>query len=105
MFQHRRLSLAGLILLISVFSSAAQTKEPTQGEAKQQKSKTTSSKDQSLKGTKVAEADPAAIERRNTAISLLTSLADDARSFKDQKVRARVLAQTADALWTTDQER
>ncbi|MFL6546829.1 MAG: hypothetical protein ACJ8LM_16825, partial [Candidatus Udaeobacter sp.] len=105
MFQHRRLSLAGLILLISLSSLVAQTKEATQGEVKQQKSKTSTSKDQSLKGTKVAEADPAAIERRNTAISLLTSLADDARSFKDEKIRARVLAQTADALWTTDQER
>jgi len=105
MFQHRRLSLAGLILLISVFSSVAQTKEPAQGDAKPQKSKTTGTKDSSLKGTKTTEADPAAIERRNTAISLLTSLADDARSFKDEKIRARVLAQTADALWTTDQER
>src|SRR6185295_16655270 len=69
------------------------------------KSKPTASKDQALKGAKLAEPDPAAVERRNLAVSLLTSLADDARSFRDQKLRARVLARTADALWTTEPER
>ncbi|HLL77759.1 MAG TPA: hypothetical protein VK421_21050 [Pyrinomonadaceae bacterium] len=52
-----------------------------------------------------AEADPLAEIRRTTAISLITSLADEARSFRDETLRARVQARAADALWETDQER
>ena len=52
-----------------------------------------------------AEADPLAEVRRTTAINLITSLADEARSFRDEALRARVQARAADALWETDQER
>ncbi|HYY43069.1 MAG TPA: hypothetical protein VE775_10080 [Pyrinomonadaceae bacterium] len=52
-----------------------------------------------------AAADPLAAERRAQATSLLTSLADEARGFHDETLRARVQAQAADTLWTTDQER
>ena len=51
------------------------------------------------------EADDAATQRRTVAISLVTSLADEARGFKDQTRRARVQARAADILWDTDQER
>src|SRR5437899_6969669 len=44
-------------------------------------------------------------ERRANAQSLLMSLASDAGSFKDQRLRARTLARVADALWDTDAER
>src|SRR6266436_6632466 len=44
-------------------------------------------------------------ERRANAQSLLVSLASDAGSFKDQRLRARTLARVADALWDTDAER
>ena len=97
MLRTLRISVAGLLLLSPlslVFAQATKEKE----EPKEQKPKTTVSKDRSLKTANVAEADPAAVERRNVAVSLLTSLADDARSFRDQKLRARVLARTADAL-------
>lgn len=70
-----------------------------------QKPKPTASKDQALTGAAVEEADPAIAQRRTTAIALLTSLADDARSFKDPALRARVQARAADALWTTEPER
>jgi hypothetical protein len=46
-----------------------------------------------------AEADPLAAQRRATAVSLLTSLADKARSFRDGTLRARAQARAADALW------
>ena len=69
------------------------------------KPKPTASKDQPLKGAVVEEPDPLVAQRRLTAISLLTSLADDARSFKDPALRARVQARAADALWTTEPER
>jgi hypothetical protein len=43
--------------------------------------------------------------RRTTAISLVNTLADDARTFRDAALRARVQARSADALWDTDRER
>ena len=49
-------------------------------------------------------ADPIAEARRTMAGSLLTSLADEARSFRDLALRARVQARSADALWDTDPE-
>ncbi len=51
------------------------------------------------------EVDPVAEQNRLTAISLLTTLADDARSFRDESLRARVQARVADALWETDKDR
>lgn len=50
-------------------------------------------------------ADPLADARRATAISLISSLADEARGFRDETLRARVQARAADALWETDAER
>src|SRR5437667_12191989 len=44
-----------------------------------------------------AALDAEAEQRLTTAMALLTALADDAKSFKDNKLRARVLAQAADA--------
>ena len=38
------------------------------------------------------------------AVSLLVSLSNDARSFTDQKLRARTLSRIADALWEVDPE-
>src|SRR4051812_17938087 len=46
--------------------------------------------------------DPVASERRATAITLVTSLADEARGFRDEQLRARVQMRAADALWETD---
>ena len=54
---------------------------------------------------KSEEVDEAAAQRRTVAISLITTLADEARSFKDQTRRARVLARAADVLWESDPER
>src|ERR1043166_9128156 len=51
------------------------------------------------------EADAEAAQQRTVAISLVTSLADEARSFKDQTRRARVQGRAADVLWDTDPER
>jgi hypothetical protein len=48
---------------------------------------------------------PLAEQRRTTAITLISSLADEARSYQDPTLRARVLARAADALWETDAER
>ncbi|HEX8118005.1 MAG TPA: hypothetical protein VF521_12100, partial [Pyrinomonadaceae bacterium] len=44
------------------------------------------------------------MQRRATAVSLLTTLADKARSFRDMTLRARAQARAADALWELDTE-
>lgn len=49
-----------------------------------------------------AAAERAARERRATALSLLVTLADDVRSFTDQRLRARTQARIADAIWDAD---
>jgi len=54
---------------------------------------------------KSEEVDEATAQRRTVAISLITTLADEARSFKDQTRRARVQARAADVLWDSDAER
>jgi hypothetical protein len=51
-----------------------------------------------------ADADPLVAQRRAMAVSLLTSLADKARSFRDGTLRARAQARAADALWELDPE-
>src|SRR5215203_1713586 len=51
------------------------------------------------------EADADAAQQRTVAISLVTSLADEARTFKDQTRRARVQARAADVLWESDPDR
>ena len=49
-------------------------------------------------------ADILAAERRKQAQSLLITLASEARSFRDQRLRARALARIAEALWEADSE-
>jgi hypothetical protein len=51
-----------------------------------------------------AEADRIRKERQSQAHSLLISLASDARSFRDQALRARSLARIGDAVWDMDAE-
>lgn len=51
-----------------------------------------------------AATDPLDAQRRAAAISLLTSLADKARTFRDGTLRARAQARAADALWESDPE-
>ena len=57
------------------------------------------------KTSKGEEPNPLALQRRTIAISLLTSLADEARSYQNQTLRARVQARAADALWESDVEK
>jgi hypothetical protein len=51
------------------------------------------------------EADAEAAQQRTIAISLVTTLADEARSFKDLTRRARVQARAGDVIWDSDPER
>jgi hypothetical protein len=60
---------------------------------------------QSKPAAKRDRPDPLAGERRTTVLVLANSLAEEARSFRDESLRARVLARTADALWEAERER
>lgn len=72
-----------------------------QSPAKTKKTPTTTATDSSVRGV----VDPLFAERRANAISLINSLADEARGFHEETLRARVQARAADALWDTDKER
>lgn len=51
------------------------------------------------KASAAKEVDPELAQRRSIALGLLTSLAIEARSYRDESLRARVQARVADALW------
>ena len=57
------------------------------------------------KNKETSAAAKARIEQKKAlGISLLVSLANDARNYQDQKLRARTLSRIADALWEPDPE-
>jgi hypothetical protein len=80
----RRLLVVFLLLTLTVSAAIAQVK-PSK--------------------VKAEEPDAEAEQQREVALSLVISLADEARSFKDQTRRARIQARAADVLWASDPER
>lgn len=54
--------------------------------------------------TKLADLNSRDPQKRAFAITLLVSLADEARSYHDLALRPRVLARAADALWDVEQD-
>ncbi len=54
--------------------------------------------------SKLGERDSLEAQRRIFAISVVTSLADEARSYHDLALRPRVLARAADTLWAADSD-
>jgi hypothetical protein len=89
-----------IVLCLLVFSAtvAAQSNQVKKPElAKPVAANTTPTKD--------PEAERLFRERREQAQSLLISLANDAGSFNDQRLRARTLSHVADLLWETDADR
>jgi hypothetical protein len=94
----RRPLLILLFLSVLCVTAAAQ---PNQA------NKTAPVKEVASKGKSAADLEAERIlrERRAQAQSLLISLAADAGSYTDQKLRARTQARIADALWDADTER
>jgi hypothetical protein len=80
--------LVALQIVSSAQAPATKTKKPTPKKV----------------AAEVERADALAEAQRTMASSLLTSLADESRSFRDLALRARVQARSADALWDTDPE-
>lgn len=79
------------ILCLTTFSVHAQTSVPV---SKQQRTGKGSAK----------EVDPEVAQKRSIALSLLSTLAIEARSYRDELLRARVQARVADVLWDHDQQ-
>src|SRR5687767_15786037 len=91
----KRVSLLAVALCSALSPVAGLAQEP---QAKPKPARTAAKKP-------AAEVDPMAEIQRTTAISLVSSLADEARAFRDPALRARVQARAADALWETERER
>ena len=94
MIRHRRLFLAASCLAALASSAAAQGQA-----ARTEKKKTPAAR------PSAEAADPVAEMRRTTAIAAVSSLADEARDFRDPALRARVQARAADVLWETEREK
>ena len=97
MSQRPRIVILSLVLLASSSVSLSQT--PAEKKAAPQKPA------KAARPTRERADAAADDERRTTVITLAASLADEARSFRDEQLRARVQMRAADALWETDQER
>jgi hypothetical protein len=94
-----------LFIALSLFASASPLQAWQEEAAKPKRSAARKAPVATTPAAAVGEADPLAEMRRTTAISLITALADEARNFGDQTLRARVQARSADALWDTDREK
>jgi hypothetical protein len=81
-----------LCLVLSGTAAHAQTPDP-------KPAKTTAAKPAASSEEELAQK-----ERRAKARSLLVALSSDARTFRDEMLRARSLARIADALWQVDAE-
>jgi hypothetical protein len=88
MFSLPRIGPVSLLLCVSVFPVLAQTP---------------ATKPAAAKTAPPTDAEQVKV-RRAQARSLLISLSTDARTFRDQTLRARSLARIADALWQVDAE-
>jgi hypothetical protein len=85
---------ASLVLLASAVLNAQTAPPKSQSDkAKSQERSAASAKD-----------DPELRQRRSVALSALEALAIEARSYRDEPLRARVQARIADALWDQDQD-
>lgn len=94
----RHARLLALALCASALAPAAvpaQTPAPAAAEQKRP----------AAKKPKAETADPMAEVRRASAVSLVSALADEARTFSEAGLRARVQARAADALWDSDKEK
>jgi hypothetical protein len=93
---HRPTRLLSFALCLSALAPAAHAQTPAGAQPKKPAAK---------KPASGAAVDPMAEVRRASAVSLVSTLADEARAFRDPALRARVQARAADALWETDRER
>lgn len=92
-------SLAVICCALSITSPASAQSSPNKPSAEG------TSKPTAAKALLEEEAARLKKARLAFAIQVVSSLADDARAYKDQSLRVRVQARAADVLWTADRER
>lgn len=81
------------------------TSTPAQTKTESQKIPPTGSSTTAQKAdAEVVDAEAVSIQRRAFGVSLLMTLADEARSYKSLALRSRIIAQAADALWDADSD-
>ena len=102
-FASRLLSLL-TVLLLSSLPSASGAQETSQKTASLPQAAVTPARPAAKNKADSAAAKARADQQKALALSLLVSLANDARNFPDQKLRARTLSRIADALWEPDPE-
>jgi len=95
-----RIAPAALLLFTSALLTTAQTSEPKT--AAPEAKTAAPAKAASSKTAATSDAEQQLRTRRSQARSLLIALSTDARTFHDQRLRARSLARIADALWQID---
>jgi len=109
MTRHTRIYLAALFLTACLSYANAQTSpaaKPTPPAKSPAADKNVADKNSAEKSKAARdEAKRVEAQRRATAIALLISVADEARSYRNQTLRARIQARAADMLWETDAER
>jgi histone H3/H4 len=98
MDRHSR--LLAFALCASTLATPAAVRAQTQAPAN-----APAQKKPAAKAKKPAAADPMEEVRRASAVSLVSTLAEEARTFSEPALRARVQARAADALWETDKEK
>ncbi len=98
--------LLGAVLLIA-FTLAANAQSPSPAKNPQPPAKTAAVEKNGADKDRAALEEAKRIEeqRRATAITLLLSVAEEARSYRNQLLRARVQSRAADILWDTDVEK
>ena len=96
----RSLIIALSLLPCASSSRAQNSATPTTPQETQSQSKT--KKTEESEASRLSEAALLEAQRRTFAISMLTSLTDEARSYRDTALRPRVLARAADTLWDAD---
>jgi len=95
-------SLLTLVIFI-LFSASSLSAQQTSEKTIQQQATPAPVKPASAKPKKLSAAAKAKAEQqRALALSLLVSLSNDARNFRDQKLRARTLGRIADGIWDAD---
>jgi hypothetical protein len=91
-----------VVLFLSSLIPAIRAQEPSQKTVSQPQTTAAPAKPVA-KNKATSAATKARIDQQKAlALSLLVSLANDARNFSDQRLRARTLSRIADALWDPD---
>ena len=102
-FSSRLPSLLAFILLLSLVP-AVEAQETSKKTVSQPATAAVPAKPTPKNKAPSAAAKARIEQQKALALSLLVSLANDARNFPDQKLRARTLSRIADALWEPDPE-